>query len=81
MHRLVIAVTKDNAEAILEGKRRFDRRAIAPTRLPARAYLAVRGEVVGECDLGAPERRTEEGWQLPVSKPRRYRRPKPVADA
>jgi predicted transcriptional regulator len=80
MQRLVIAVTQDNADAILDGKRRFDARAIAPKRLPARAYLAVKGRVVGECDLGAPEKRTEEGWQLPVSNPRRYKRSKPVAD-
>jgi len=80
MERIVIAVTAENAEAILDGKRRFDPRAIAPKRLPARAYLAVRGSVVGQCELGAPERRTEEGWLLPISKPRRYKRPKPVAD-
>jgi len=80
MERIVIAVTADNADAILDGKRRFDPRTIAPKRLPARAYLAVRGAVVGQCELGAPERRTAEGWQLPISKPRRYTRPKPVAD-
>ena len=80
MERIVIAVTADNADAILDGKRRSDPRAIAPKRLPARAYLAVSGKVVGECELGVAEKKTEDGWLLPVSKPRRYKRPKPVAD-
>jgi len=74
MDALVLAVTQENADAILDGKRRFDHRRLPPKRLPARAYLAVSGEgVVGECELGAPERETEDGWALPVSKPRRYR--------
>src|SRR5687768_7120267 len=74
MDALVLAATQENADAILDGKRRFDHRRLPPKRLPARAYLAVSGEgVVGECELGAPERETEDGWALPVSKPRRYR--------
>lgn len=74
MDALVLAVTQENADAILDGKRRFDHRRLPPKRLPARAYLAVSGEgVVGECELGAPERRSDEGWALPVSRPRRYR--------
>lgn len=74
MDALVLAVTQENADAILDGKRRFDHRRLPPKRLPARAYLAVSGAgVVGECELGAPERKTDEGWALPVSKPRRYR--------
>ena len=74
MDALVLAVTADNANAILDGKRRFDHRRLPPKRLPARAYLAVSGEgIVGECELGAPERNTDEGWALPISRPRRYR--------
>jgi hypothetical protein len=47
----------------------------------ARAYLAVvgTGAVVGECQLGAAERHTAKGWALPVTKPRRYRKPRPIA--
>jgi predicted transcriptional regulator len=74
MDSLVLAITQENADAILDGKRRFDHRKLPPKRLPARAYLAVSGEgVVGECELGAPERQTDLGWALPVSRPRRYR--------
>jgi predicted transcriptional regulator len=80
MERIVLAVRAENADAILDGTRRFDHRTLPPRRLPARAYLAVAGRVVGECELGAPERRTEEGWQLPISKPKRYKRPKAVSD-
>lgn len=79
METIVIAVTAENADAILEGKRRFDHRRMPPKRLPARAYLAVSGSgVVGECELGAPERETSEGWALPVTRPRRYRVPRPL---
>lgn len=80
MERIVLAVKAENADAILDGERRFDERAVAPKRLPARAYLAVAGQVVGECELGVPEKRGADGWQLPISKPHRYRRPKPVTD-
>ena len=80
MDALVLAITAKNADAILDGKRRFDHRRLPPKRLPARAYLAVSGEgIVGECELGAPERKTEEGWALPVSKPRRYRAARDLA--
>src|SRR3989442_414963 len=63
-------------------ERARDHRRFPPKRLPARAYLAVvgTGSVVGECELGAAERHTTKGWALPVSKPRRYRKPRPVAD-
>lgn len=74
MDALVLAITAENADAILDGKRRFDHRKLPPKRLPARAYLAVSGEgIVGECEIGAPERKTDLGWALPVSRPRRYR--------
>jgi predicted transcriptional regulator len=80
MDALVLAVTAENADAILDGRRRFDHRRLPPKRLPARAYLAVSGEgVVGECDLGPRERRTDDGWALPVSRPRRYRTPRDLA--
>lgn len=80
MATIVIAVTAGNADAILAGRRRFDHRRTPPKRLPARAYLAVSGSgVVGECELGPPERETPEGWALPVARPRRYRVPRPLA--
>jgi predicted transcriptional regulator len=34
--------------------------------------------VVGECDLGEPEQRGDDGWRIPVSRPRRYARPRPL---
>ena len=79
---LVLAVTRDHAEAILGGERAHDHRTRPPRRLPARAYLAVvgTGTVVGECRLGAPERRTAKGWALPIASARRYRTPRPVTD-
>lgn len=80
MDAIVLAVTAENAEAILDGKRRFDHRHLAPKRLPARAFLAVSGEgIVGECELGAPERKTAEGWALPIARPRRYRAARELA--
>ncbi len=80
MDALVLAVTADNADAILDGKRRFDHRRLAPRRLPARAYLAVSGEgVVGECELGLPERKTDAGWALPIARPWRYRAARDLA--
>ena len=79
MTRLVLAIAAETAEAILDGARHSDRRTHPPKRLPARAYLAVpQVGVVGECDLGAPERHTEEGWLLPVTHPKRYTRPRPL---
>ena len=79
---LVLAVTAENAESLLSGERDRDHRRMPPKKLPARAYLAVvgTGSVVGECLLGAAERHTAKGWALPVSRPRRYRKPRPVAD-
>lgn len=79
MEAIVLAVTAENADAILVGKRRFDHRRVPPKRLPSLAYLAVSGTgVVGECVLGAPERETADGWALPVARPRRYRAPRPL---
>jgi predicted transcriptional regulator len=79
---IVLATTAENAEALLSGERDRDHRRFPPKKLPVRAYLAVvgTGSVVGECDLGVAERHTAKGWALPVSKPRRYRKPRPVAD-
>lgn len=79
---LVLAVTAENAESLLSGERDQDHRRIPPKKLPARAYLAVvgTGSVVGECRLGAAERHTAKGWALAVSQPRRYRKPRPIAD-
>lgn len=82
MDAIVLAVSQENADALLDGKRTADHRALPPTRLPARAYLAVVGtrSVVGECVLGERTGRTAKGWTLPVSKPRRYRKARPLAD-
>ena len=79
---IVLAIHADGADAILGGTARFEHRTLPPKRLPARAYLAVVEEhaVVGECDLGSPTRRSARGWALPVSKPRRYRAPRPLSD-
>lgn len=77
MTRLVLAIAADTADAILGGTRLSDHRTRPPKRLPARAYLAVpRVGVVGECDLGEPERHTPDGWALPVTHPKRYARPR-----
>lgn len=79
MTRLVLAISAPTADAILDGTLHSDRRTRPPKRLPARAYLAVpQVGVVGECDLGEPERRTDEGWALPVTRPKRYARPRPL---
>lgn len=82
MDAIVLAVTQENADALLDGTRTADHRALPPARLPARAYLAVvgTGTVVGECVLGERTGRTAKGWTLPVSKPRRYRKARPLAD-
>ncbi len=77
MTRLVLAISAANADAILDGSRTSDHRARPPKRLPARAYLAVpKVGVVGECELGEPERKTDDGWALPVTSPKRYARPR-----
>jgi predicted transcriptional regulator len=82
MDAIVLAVTQENADALLDGKRTADHRALPPTRLPARAYLAVvgTGTVVGECVLGERTGRTAKGWTLPVSNSRRYRKARALAD-
>jgi predicted transcriptional regulator len=79
---IVLATTAQNAEALLSGERDLDYRRFPPKKLPARAYLAVvgTGSVVGECELGVAERHTAKGWALPVSKPRRYRKSRPLTD-
>ena len=82
MDALVLAVSQENADALLDGKRTADHRVLPPKRLPARAYLAVvgTGTVVGECVLGERAGRTAKGWTLPVTKARRYRKARPLAD-
>jgi predicted transcriptional regulator len=82
MDAIVLAVSKENADALLDGKRISDHRVLPPARLPARAYLAVSGTgtVVGECILGERAGRTAKGWTLPVTKPRRYRKARPLSD-
>ena len=79
---LVLAISAEHADAILAGDRDTDHRRFPPKKLPARAYLAVvgTGSVVGECQLGEAERNTAKGWALPVTKARRYRTPRPIAD-
>lgn len=79
---IVLAIHADHADAILDGTARFEHRAVPPKRLPARAYLAVveARAVVGQCDLGAPSRKSAKGWALPVTNPRRYRAPRPLSE-
>jgi len=79
---IVLAIHTEHADAILDGTARFEHRAFPPKRLPARAYLAVveARAVVGQCDLGAPTRKSAKGWALPVTKPRRYRAPRPLSE-
>ncbi|HEU5288555.1 MAG TPA: hypothetical protein VFV20_09140 [Candidatus Limnocylindria bacterium] len=81
MDRLVLAITAENADALLDGTRDADHRTLPPARLPAKAYLAVVGtaSVVGECVLGERCGHTKDGWTLPVTAARRYKRPKPIA--
>lgn len=78
---IVLAIHADHADAILDGRARFERRSRPPKRLPARAYLAVVEchAVVGECELGAPTRSSARGGALPVTKPGRYRAPRPLS--
>jgi hypothetical protein len=82
MEKLVLAITAENADALLDGSRDADHRTVPPTKLPAKAYLAVVGTatVVGECVLGERAGRTKNGWTLPVSGARRYGTPKPIAE-
>lgn len=79
---IVLAITAEHADAILAGTAKFDHRTLPPKRLPAKAYLAVVGAdaVVGECELEVPSRRSAKGWAVPVSHPRRYRVPRPLAE-
>ncbi len=82
MEKIVLAITAEHADALLDGSRNEDRRTLPPARLPAKAYLAVVGtaSVVGECVLGPRSGRTKDGWALPVTNARRYARPKPIGD-
>ena len=82
MERLVLAISAEHADALLDGTRDADHRTLPPSRLPAKAYLAVvgTGTVVGECVLGAREGRSKDGWRLPVTNAKRYRRAKAIAD-
>jgi predicted transcriptional regulator len=79
---IVLAIHAEHADAILDGTAKFEHRTLPPKRLPAKAYLAVveQRTIVGECDLGAPTRRSKDGWALPVTKARRYRSPRPLSD-
>jgi predicted transcriptional regulator len=81
MDKLVLAISAEHADAILDGTQEADHRTLPPARLPAKAYLAVvgTGTVVGECVLGEKAGRTKAGWALPVTGARRYKRPKPVS--
>jgi len=82
MEKIVLAISAENADAILDGSRDADHRTLPPKRLPAKALLAVvgTGMVVGECVLGERSGRTKAGWTLPVTNARRYKRPRPVSD-
>jgi len=81
MKKLVLAISAENADALLDGSRDADHRTMPPTQLPAKAYLAIvgTGTVVGECVLGERAGRTKNGWTLPVSGARRYRTPRPIS--
>ena len=77
MTRLVLAISAEHADEILDGARLTEHRTHPPKRLPARAYLAVpKVGVVGECVIDQPERKAAEGWVLPVTDPKRYARPR-----
>lgn len=82
MEKIVLAIRAANADALLDGATETEHRTLPPRRLPAKVFLAVvgTGAVVGECVLGEPTGRSKAGWALPVSNPRRYRKPKPVSD-
>jgi hypothetical protein len=81
MEKLVLAISAEHADALLDGSRDSDHRTLPPARLPAKAYLAVVGTatVVGECVLGERAGRTKAGWKLPVTNARRYKTVKPVS--
>ena len=81
MKRLVMAITAEHADALLDGTRDADHRTLPPKQLPAKAYLAVvgTGTVVGECVLGERGSKTKDGYRLPVGSPKRYRKPKHIA--
>jgi hypothetical protein len=81
MEKLVLAITAENADTLLDGSRDAEHRTRPPKSLPARAYLAVVGTraVVGECVLGERAGRTKNGWTLPVRGARRYKTPKPIS--
>ena len=66
MERLVLAISADHADSLLDGSRDADHRKLPPARLPAKAYLAVvgTGSVVGECVLA--ERADVVGPALPA---------------
>ncbi len=77
MTRLVLAISAEHAEEILEGTRRSEHRTHPPKRLPARAFLAVpQVGIVGECELDPPDRKAEDGWVIPVTSAKRYARPR-----
>ena len=80
MEKLVLAISAEHADALLDGARTADHRTLPPARLPAKAYLAVvgTGAVVGECVLGQRAGRTKAGWTLPVTNVRRYKTAKPI---
>lgn len=82
MERLVLAISAEHADALLDGTADADHRSLPPARLPAKAYLAVvgTGTVVGECVLGEKAGRTKAGWTLPVSGARRYKKAKPIGE-
>jgi len=82
MQRLVLAITAEHADALLDGTRDADHRTMPPAKLPAKAYLAVvgTGAVVGECVLAERGAKTKDGWRLSVTNAKRYRRPRPIAD-
>ena len=82
MDRLVLAITAAHADELLDGARDSHHRTMPPTKLPVKAYLAVVGTatVVGECMLAERDGRTKDGWRLPVTNAKRYRKPKPITD-
>ena len=82
MKRLVIAISAEHADALLDGTTDADHRALPPKELPAKAYLAVvgTGTVVGECVLVERGAKTKDGYRIPITGAKRYRRPKPVTD-
>jgi hypothetical protein len=81
MEKLVLAISAEHADALLDGSRDADHRTLPPARLPAKAFLAVVGtaSVVGECVLGPKSGRTKAGWTLPVTNARRYKTAKPIS--